>query len=86
MNLYRGKKPKIILAKFEKYVKIATPWGGVLALLLGTENGLTHVFDPCWNCGRRLPAEEETSRYWRMARKQGLKNLLKTGSTQPSEK
>ena len=23
------------------------------------ENSLTHVFDPCWNRGRRLPAEEE---------------------------
>ena len=33
-------------------------------------NSLTHDFDPHWNRGRRLPAEEETSRYWRMARKQ----------------
>ena len=28
-------------------------------LPLGEENSLTHVFDPCWNRGRRLPAEEE---------------------------
>ena len=30
-----------------------------MILLRVRENSLTHVFDPCWNRGRRLPAEEE---------------------------
>jgi hypothetical protein len=32
-------------------------WG--IVLLRVRENDLTHFFDPCWNRGRRLPAEEE---------------------------
>jgi len=36
-------------------------------LLRVRENSLTHDFDPRWNRGRRLPSEEETFRYWRMA-------------------
>ena len=30
-----------------------------MILLRVRENSLTHVFDPCWNRGRRLPEEEE---------------------------
>jgi len=32
-------------------------WG--IVLLRVRENDLTHIFDPCWNRGRRLPAEVE---------------------------
>lgn len=30
-------------------------------MLWAKENDQTHVFDPCWNRGRRLLAEEESS-------------------------
>ena len=47
------------LAIFKSYGTITTPWGGMKLLPWERENRLTHVFDPCWNQGRRLPAEEE---------------------------
>ena len=47
------------LAIFESYGTITTPWGGTCFLLRVRENSLTHVFDPCWNRGRRLLTEEE---------------------------
>jgi hypothetical protein len=40
-------------------VQSLSPVGGTCFLLRVRENSLTHVFDPCWNRGRRLPAEEE---------------------------
>lgn len=53
---FLGKKR---LAFFESYGTITTPWVGTGSLLRGRRNSLTHVFDPCWNRGRRLPREEE---------------------------
>ena len=47
------------LAISESYGTITTPWGGTWLLLRVRENSLTHVIDPCWNWGRRLPAEAE---------------------------
>lgn len=47
------------LAISESYGTITTPWGGTWFSLRVRENSLTHVFDPCWNWGRRLPAEGE---------------------------
>ena len=46
-------------------------------LVLGEENSLTHVFDPCWNRGRRLPAEEENL--------PALSDGSKTGREKPLE-
>ena len=40
-------------------VQSLTPVGGMKILLRVRENSLTHVFDPCWSRGGRLPAEEE---------------------------
>ena len=40
-------------------VQSLTPVGGMKVLSWERENSLTHVYDPCWNRGRRLPAEEE---------------------------
>ena len=40
-------------------VQSLTPVGGMKVLSWEKENDLTHVFDPCWSWGRRLPAEEE---------------------------
>jgi len=40
-------------------VQSLTPVGGMKVLSWERENSLTHVFDPCWNRGWRLPAEEE---------------------------
>ena len=40
-------------------VQSLTPVVGSGSLLRVRENSLTHVFDPCWNWGGRLPAEEE---------------------------
>ena len=74
------------LAISKSYGTITTHWGGMKFLPLSEKNSLTHVFDPCWNRGGRLPAEEKMSRFWRMARKQGVKNLSKTRSAQPLEK
>ena len=47
------------LAISESYGTITTPWVGIVTLLQGRKNCLTHVFDPCWNRGRRLLAETE---------------------------
>ena len=47
------------LAIFESYGTITTPWDGSQFLPWVRETSLTHVFDPCWNRGWRLPAEEE---------------------------
>jgi hypothetical protein len=38
-------------------VQSLSPVGGTRFLLRVRENSLTHVFDPCWRWGRRLPAE-----------------------------
>ena len=40
-------------------VQSLSPVGGIKVLSWERENSLTHVFDPCWNRGRRLPAEKE---------------------------
>ena len=47
------------LAISESYGTITTPWGGMKIRLWERETSLTHVFDPCWNRDRRLPAEVE---------------------------
>ena len=47
------------LAISESYGTITTPWAGIVTLLRVRVNSLTHIIDPCWNRGRRLPAEEE---------------------------
>ena len=40
------------------------------------ENSLTHIFDPCWNRGRRLPAEEENLPVSDDSSKTGFENPL----------
>ena len=65
------------LAISESYGTITTPWGGTWFLPWVRENSLTHVFDPCWNRGRRLLAEEENL--------PAPVDGLKTGCEKPSE-
>ena len=65
------------LAISKSYGTITTHWGGMKFLPLSEKNSLTHVFDPCWNRDRRLPAEEE--------KLPAQANGSKTGSEKPLE-
>lgn len=47
-----------------------------MTLLRGRENCLTHVFDPCWNQGRKLPAEVENRPIPADSSKTGLEKPL----------
>ena len=64
------------LAISESYGTITTPWGGMKVLPWEKENSLIHVFDPCWNRGRRLPAEEENLLVSADSSKTGLEKPL----------
>jgi len=72
-----GSLGKKRLAISESYGTIMTPWVVISSLLRGRGNSLTHVFDPCWNRGRSLPAEEENLPV--------LAGSSKTGSEKPPE-